>query len=299
MTKQKVLVVGATSTVGRHVVDQLAQAKRLEPVAAVRSPEKAKAFLEKGVSTIELDLSSIASVQDAVRGIDSIFLLTGYTVDMVIQSKLVVDQAEAAGVNHIVHMGAWAPDDTDLGHFGWHQMVERYIESSRLGWTHVAPNMFMQNMLGGGSLWGSFSEGNISGSRPIHAFTADARLGWVAAEDIARVSVAALQEPNKHARKKYNLSVEVRSVQEIAAILTETLGHPFHAVTHDPEAFYRALLDGGMEPTYAACARETLLRFGKNAIPGQGQIFPFEEIVGQAPMDWPSFARAHRTEFLR
>ncbi len=298
MPNRKCLVIGATSTVGHHVVDQLARSASVEPIAAVRSAEKAEPFKRAGIATRILDLSDIASVREAVVGVDSIFLLTGYTVDMVIQSKIVVDQAYAAGVRQIVHMGAWAPDDTDLGHFGWHQMIERYIEGSGIGWTHVAPGMFMQNMLGSGTLWGSFANQNPGKSRALHAFTGTGRLGWIAAEDIARVCVAAIEDPDRNAGRKYDLSVEVRSVPEIAQILTDALGEPFHAEVHDPEEFYRALLQSGMEPTYAACARETLKRFGETAIPGQEGTFGFEEIVGVPPIDWKTFARMHRSDFL-
>jgi NAD(P)H dehydrogenase (quinone) len=298
MSKRKCLVVGATSTVGHHFVSQLAESALVEPIAATRSPEKVRSFEEAGVSALTLQLDDIESVRAAVHGVNSVFLLTGYTVDMVIQSKIVIDQAVAAGVDQIVHMGAWAPDDTDLGHFGWHQMIERYIEGSGLRWTHVAPGMFMQNMLGAGTLWGSFHDGGVSGSRAIHAFTGEGRLGWIAAEDIARVCVAAIHNPDQHDRKKYNLAVETRSVFEIAQILSETLGRPFHAAVHDPDDFHRALLASGMEPTYAACARETLKRFGETAIPGQHDTFPFEEIVGVPHIDWPEFARRHEAEFL-
>jgi len=298
MHKKKVLVIGATSTVGRHVVDQLAAAGEVEAIAGVRTPSKAKAFNDEGISTVELDLYSVESVRNSLKGIDRIFLLTGYTVDMLIQSKLVVDQAQALEVEHIVHMGAWAPDDTDLGHFAWHQFVEAYIELSKLGWTHLAPGMFMQNMLGGGTLWGAFSSAGQKASRPLHAFTGEGRLGWIAAEDIAQVAVAALHQPSKHDGKKYNLSVEVKSVREIAETLATTLGHPFHAEIHEPEKFYQSLIAGGMEPTYAACARETLLRFGQSAIPGQENTFPFEEITGVKPIDWPQFARLHQAQFL-
>jgi NAD(P)H dehydrogenase (quinone) len=299
VTKARVLIVGATSSVGGYVIDQLIAAGQVEPVAGVRDATKAKPFQDKGVTTVLLDLSNTESIADAVQGIDRIFLLTGYTKNMLTQSKLVVDHGEKAGATHIVHMGAWAPDDTDIEHFAWHQYVERYIAGSRLSWTHVAPNMFMQNMLGTGTLWRAFTNAGAPGSRPIHAFFGEAEIGWVAAEDIARVSVAALHDPNRHAGKKYNLSVEARSVQQVAQIISETLGHPFHAVTHAPEQFHRALLAKGMEPIYADSALETLNRFSDNAVRGQKDVFLIEEVIGKPPLDWRAFARAHRADFLR
>jgi hypothetical protein len=29
----------------------------------------------------------------------------------------------------------------------WHQIVERYIEASGIAWTHLHPNVFMENLL--------------------------------------------------------------------------------------------------------------------------------------------------------
>jgi NAD(P)H dehydrogenase (quinone) len=298
VTKEKVLIIGATGTIGEHVADQLATADQVEPIVCVRNAQGSVPFQARGIQTIAFDLSDRSSVAAAVKGIDSIFLLTGYTAKMLPQSKLVIDQAEAAGVKHIVHLGAWAPGDTDIEHFGWHQYVERYIEASNLGWAHVAPAMFMQNMLGANRFWRASMGPSPKGSQPIHAFFGEGALGWIAAEDIANVCALALQDRHRHVGKKYNLSVEVRLVQEIAKILEDTIEHPFHVVTPTPEQFHEELLMRGMEPTYAASALDTVKRFSANAIPGQQDICPFESITGCGPILWPTFARAHRHAFL-
>jgi hypothetical protein len=57
----------------------------------------------------------------------------GCTLGILRQSKIVVDAAEEAGVEHVVHLGAMAPGDTDLPQFSWHLDVERYITRSKLG----------------------------------------------------------------------------------------------------------------------------------------------------------------------
>ena len=44
---------------------------------------------------------------EALKNITSIFLITGYTVDMLVQSKSLIDAAKRNGVNHIVHLGAF------------------------------------------------------------------------------------------------------------------------------------------------------------------------------------------------
>jgi len=49
-----------------------------------------------------------------------LFLLTGYTVDMLVQSKTLVDAAKKAGVRHIVHQGVFGQWDCTDPHFAWH-----------------------------------------------------------------------------------------------------------------------------------------------------------------------------------
>ncbi len=45
----------------------------------------------------------------ALEGIDRVFLATGYSVDMLRQSKEFLDAARKAGVRHVVHLGACGP----------------------------------------------------------------------------------------------------------------------------------------------------------------------------------------------
>ncbi len=296
-----VLVIGATSSIGEFLVRELAAQPRSQNgrvLAAVRSEQKAESFRKQGIETVHLDLNQTETIASALQGVDRVFLVTGYTVDMLPQSKAVIDAAKKMGVQHIVHAGAWAPADTDLPHFGWHQYVESYIERSGIGYTHLQPNMFMQNLLGGNSLWESLG-GSSKENGAIHFFLEDARIGWIAAEDIASVAAAVLREPAKHDGKAYVLSAEARSVPEIAEVLTEVLGKPFHSVPNSPDEFLAAVLKGGMEPTYAHCAHETLKRFGRGAIPGQADVYNnIEALTGKKAILWRDFAVKHRGEFL-
>ena len=125
--KTRILVMGATGQVGGAVVSELLKDTQVEVVAAARNVGKAGLL---GVPVVHLDLDRIETFAPALRGIDSIFMATGYTVDMLRQSKDLVNAAKRAGVKHIVHLGACGDDDTRVAHYGWHQFIERYIEWS-------------------------------------------------------------------------------------------------------------------------------------------------------------------------
>ena len=94
MTKKpRVLVMGATGQVGGSVIPLLARKANLEVVAAIRNPAKANKF---SVPTVHLDLDDFETFAPALTGVDRIFMATGYTVDMLRQSKDLVNVGAAS-----------------------------------------------------------------------------------------------------------------------------------------------------------------------------------------------------------
>ena len=151
----------------------------------------------------------------ALAGVDRVFLLTGYTVGMLTQSKTLVDAAKKAGVSHIVHVGVFAEWNTTDAHFAWHQMIEKYIEASGIAWTHLHPNMFME------ALTGAYLPKNLT----FTAYWKDRRVGFIAASDIAAVAAKVLVDGlGRHASKDYWLSVESHNGKEIAQLISEVTG---------------------------------------------------------------------------
>jgi putative NADH-flavin reductase len=99
--KPKVLVMGATGQVGGSIIPLLAKDSSVEVIAAARNPNKAQHL---GVPVVYLDLDKIEMFAPALDGIDRIFMATGYTIDMLRQSKDLVNTAKRAGVEQIVHL---------------------------------------------------------------------------------------------------------------------------------------------------------------------------------------------------
>lgn len=287
----QVLITGATGQVGSKVINLLADQKEVQLVAAVRSAEKAQTFNNQNIRSVIFDFDDEKTHAAALNGIERLFIVTGYTVDMLRQSKALIDQAKIAGVKHIVHLGACGRDDTTVAHWAWHQLVERYIEWSGFTFTHLRPETFMQNML-------SYGGKKAIENGILHQYVADARKSWVDVDDVAEVAAKALLLPELHGGKVYRLGYDAKSYYEIADLLTEIIGKPFAYQPQDPEVFLQAMKDAGAEMAYMNCVYDHYKRYAARTIPGADDTFDnFEQITGKKATKWPDFITKHQQEF--
>ncbi len=288
--KKRVLITGATGQVGSKTIEFLLPNKEVEIVAAVRSPAKAAAFAARGIATVILDLDDESTHLPALQGIDRLFVLTGYTVDMLRQSKALLDNAKKAGVHHVVHLGACGRDDTTVAHWAWHQLVERYIQWLGFSYTHLRPETFMQNVLSYGG------EKSIRNG-VIHAFVQDARLSWVSVDDVAEVAALALAHPELHAGKTYRMGYEAASFGELAELMTSSVGQPFRYEPLAPEVFLEAMKSAGAEMAYMHCVYDHWKRYAAGTIPGADDTFDnFPSITGKQPTKWADFIEKHKAD---
>src|SRR5882762_8197222 len=141
------LVLGATGQVGKLVAANLTKRKANLSVGTRRKGRLEELADQFGSSRF-INLDDPRSFDEALKNITSIFLVTGYTVDMLVQSKSLIDAAKRNGINHIVHLGAFTRDhDAYSTVFVWRQMIETYLRNSGVAWTNLHPNMFMQSFL--------------------------------------------------------------------------------------------------------------------------------------------------------
>lgn len=224
-TQPTILVLGATGKVGIQIVRILTESKDVEVIAGVRSPLKAKFLEEQGIKIRTVDLDKQDTLKPALEGIDQALLLTGYTVDMLKQSKAFLDTAKQTGVQHIVHIGASSAPTNEVAHWGWHQYIEKYIESLGFSYTHLRPEAFMKNITD----FGWLNTGVVTN------YIGDARWSWVDSDDLALVAAETLRRPEVHAGKIYPLGYDTATMSEVAEILTEVIGKPYRIENYSPE----------------------------------------------------------------
>ncbi|SES48682.1 NAD(P)H-binding protein [Actinokineospora terrae] len=171
----RVLVTGATGSVGRHVVAGLLAAG-VHVRVVTRRPEAAE--FASGVEVVKGDLDAPEALESAFEGVDGLYLfVAGKTAS-------VLDQAKRAGVTRVVLLSSMSVgfDDDQIGES--HRVAEEAVEDSGLEWTHLRPGMFASNLLE----WASSirAEGVV---REPYGSAAQTAIHEV---DIAEVAVAAL-----------------------------------------------------------------------------------------------------------
>jgi NAD(P)H dehydrogenase (quinone) len=284
----RILITGATGKVGGAVIPLLAGQPGVEVVAAARSPDKASRL---GVPVVLMDFDRKETLAPALEGVDRILMLTGYTVDMFKQSKAFVNEARRAGVKHIVHLGACGDDDTEVAHWGWQQFVERYIEWAGFTFTHLRPDIYMQNLLGYGGA-------RAVGDGVIRHYVGGASISWVDCDDVAAVAAQCLLHPDRHAGKTYRLASDVKTYDEVAQTLTRVLGQPFSYEARPPEEFLQNVLAAGADAAYMHSAYENYALYAAGKTPEPGADFSImAALMGRKGKTWAEFAAAHAAQF--
>jgi NAD(P)H dehydrogenase (quinone) len=290
-SSSNLLVLGVTGQVGKLVAQHLKRSAVHFSVGTRRKANLEELAHQFGASRF-IDLDDPGTFDEALKNVTGIFLVTGYTVDMLVQSKTLIDAAKRNGVKHIVHLGAFTRDHDEYSTvFAWHQMIETYLRDSGAGWTNLHPNMFMQNLLSWQVKGGVYS---IYTSKPI---------GFTALEDVAEAAAVILMEgPEKHSGKDYWFSADVLDPQQVAETLTAATGHKFTAAVRDHERFLKemALPPGSkFEPAYAKGGIELFREVEHGRMAYIGSVADdTKKVLGREPLLLRDWAKLHANEFL-
>jgi uncharacterized protein YbjT (DUF2867 family) len=210
---KKVLVIGATGNIGRHVVAGLH-----ERGAAVRAMSRVPALagLPDGVEIVAGDLTAPDALRPALAGVDSVFLLWPF---LSAEGVPAVVRAIAEQARHVVYVSAMSVrDDSSPAENGVWGQVEDAIRQSGLDWTFLRASGFATNALE----WAAA----VRTGQPVRLPYAEAARSLIHERDIADVAVRALTEPG-HAGAAYVLTGPAAITQaEQVRVLGEVAGQP-------------------------------------------------------------------------
>jgi (4-alkanoyl-5-oxo-2,5-dihydrofuran-3-yl)methyl phosphate reductase len=281
-----ILVTGATGTVGRKVVYQLAAAG--QKVRALVRLGRGRDMRRRYVTLFDGDLDDPQSVQAAVHGVDRIYLLAPAAPDQVAEEAAVIDAAVRAGVDQIVKHSALGADELRESRFSrQHAECEHKLRESSIAWTILRPSSFMSNLLG-------FAP-TIRREGRFYAPAGQGRVALIDPDDIAAAAVAVLTTPG-HAGEVYDLTgPESLSYGDVAARIGAVIGRPVEYVDVPPEKAREAMLQSGLSEWYT----DGLLELMRAQRDGKLDHVSddFQRLVGRPPRTLDEFLREHAAAF--
>ena len=211
----KILIIGARGRVGSELVKNLNNAG-LNIRAASRYPDKAQLQFGNTVEAVVFDYDTPQTFEDALRGVEKIFLTVRPGDNHSDKAAMpLIDEAVKAKVKHIVTLTAMGVEREETFML---RVLEKYIESSGISFTHLRPNWFMQN----------FSSGimfeDIKKTGALHLPAADATISFIDIKDIASAAYMTLSQPG-HFNKAYTLTgAEALSHYDVTGIISRACG---------------------------------------------------------------------------
>jgi uncharacterized protein YbjT (DUF2867 family) len=278
----KMLVVGATGTVGRELVAELVKAGAAVR-AATRDPGRARGVLPEAAETVPFDLERPATFDDALQDVERVFLMARPGDEHADELAFPLIEAMGRhGVRHVVDLSALGAEARPSFAL---RKVEQRIEASPMTFTHLRPNFFMQ-LFTSGSLLAAVR------ASAIRVPAALAKVSWIDARDVAAVAAAVLVADQAHAGKAYTLTgPQALDHAEIAATIHQACGRPVRYEAISEEEARRVLSEAGFPAPWV----ERLVGFYR--LVREGAAAPVssavQDLVGRPARTFSTFATEH------
>lgn len=281
----RVLVIGATGTVGRHVVFQLlARGKQVR--ALTRNPQASR--LPPQVEVVRGDLTFPETLDACLEGIDAVFLVwTAPPASVAPALERISRQAQRIVFLSAPHKTAHPLFQQPNPVAKLHGQIEKLIETSRIQWTVLRPGMFASNAL----FWWA---PQIRAGDVVRWPFAAAPTAPIHEHDIAAVGVRALCEDG-HAGAEYVLTgPESLSQARQVSIIGSAIGRPLRFEEISPDDARRQLL--ALMP---ASIIDMLLNAWAAAMGQPAYVTSaVAEITGAPPRSFLDWAHDHAEQFL-
>ena len=233
-----ILITGASGSAGGAVLQAALPAG--VPVRAMYRNKEDAAKAPSGVGTVIADFAAPASLQSALRGIETVFLVCGPVPQLVQLEGNMIDACKQAGVRHIVLNSAFGAGDFPKSFPSWHFQVEQKLRESRIAHTILRPNGFLQNIV-------TYLAASIRAQSAFYSSIGDAQISLIDVRDVGAVATKILSEPQSHAGKTYELhGSEAVSNYAIAERISRIVGRKVSYVDISEDAMRKAMLDLGM-----------------------------------------------------
>lgn len=279
-----ILITGASGNVGLSLVHQLEDIGA--PLRIVTRDRQRLPRLPQSVEVCVGEISDRLFVREVMQGVDRLFLFPVVFDQAHATTKLLVDEAKAAGVKHIVMLStrSCSTADSEIGRL--HREKELLVEQSGIDWTFLRPTAFMSNV------WQWMP--TIRSQGKVFSATGEGKIAPIGQVDIAAVAVEALTGKG-HAGKIYELTgPELLSAREQVNEIAQTIGRPIQYIEVPAETLSHEMSKNGAPAFLVAgmISNWRRIKDGKTA----DQTFDLESVTGSSGQTFDLWCLQHRAQ---
>lgn len=284
----RTLVTGATGKTGRVVAAQLLE--RGWPVRALVRPGSPHAshLRSLGAEVVAADLFDVEAMLAALRGTQRAYYCPPFHPLQIQAAAVFAAAAREAGLEAIVGLSQWTASSHHPSLATRQQwLTERLLGSlPGIAYANLNPGYFADNYLR------LVDFASLLGLFPI--LTGSSRNAPPSNDDIARVAVALLMDPEPHAGRSYRpTGPDLLSALDIAAIVRRVLGHPVLPVNLPLPLFLRAARLQGVSAFELSSLRHYLIDHRQGIFEHGAPTQVVQDLTGRPPEDMETLVRRY------
>ncbi|MBC6446273.1 NmrA family NAD(P)-binding protein [Actinokineospora xionganensis] len=280
MAQPKILVTGATGNVGGAVVAQLHAAG-----VPVRALVRGEADFPEGVRAVRGDLGDPASLDAALEGIDSVFLVWPF-----LSAEDAPEVIDAIGkrARRAVYLSSEGVGSDEPGEAitMFHTELERLIEASGLEWTALRPTGFASNTLG----WAE----EVRSTGVVRAPFATLARPLIHEADMAAVAIQALTTDTLIGARPVITGRELVTQERQVALISEAIGRPVRFVEVTLEEAVEQMKTAGYPAELVEAVLPAQAEMLVNPEPVNDEV---ERITGSPARSFRQWAVDHTADF--
>jgi len=277
----RVLVTGATGQVGSAVVAELLK-RGAEVRALIRKPDDARKLPARAEVAVG-DLLDPVSVEEAMKGVDKLFLLNAVTADELTQALIAFGLARKLSLKHLTYLSVFKVEQfRDVPHFASKLAVEGALREFGVPHTILRPGYYIQN---DAALRDALTGPGIY---PIPLGTAG--IAAVDIRDIAEAAAISLTETG-HDGQTYDLvGPTLIDGPGNAEIWSARLGKEIKYTGHDFDQWEQTMR--GTMPAWMAFDLRMMFQgyFDRGFASTETEVARMTKLFGRAPRSYESFA---------
>ena len=277
----RILVTGGTGNVGGAVVKELRKRGAKVRVLARKQPEEGK--LPAGVEVAIGDLLDPGSVEQAMQGVDRLFLLNAVAADELTQALIAYGIARRVGLKHVTYLSVFKVEQfRDVPHFASKLAVENALREFGVPYTILRPGYYIQN--------DALLKGALLGPSIYPMPIGTAGICAVDIRDIAEVAAISLTQ-DRHEGQTYDLvGPSLISGPGNAATWSKLLGREIKYTGHNFDQWERQMRASA--PAWTAFDLRTMFQgfFDRGFASTETEVARVTKLLGHAPRTYQDFA---------